>query len=734
MGKEKETVWSRNFADDEDLAEKTAAYFVSQIRVARTNRLPLEEAWWRFFNQWNVTKDGYHDYIGRAQLFIPEVRKNVEAQARQLTKSAFPSEDCFDVSPNLTGSRKGALAWKSYHTWGMRNCGLMQKYFVAMRQEVMLGTTPIYLPWRRDVRHQFRSRKEKGQIIPKRQEVELFNGPDFIVRDLFRWYTFNPKKKDLSDGCFEITAVSSRDLDALERQGLCANAERIKASSQNAYMNEEFSRDVMRAQSEGIQIQYNTASAGTATISSDGDEDGYKDTLFMRTIIFADMVFPEACEKGEDPTIPIPMMVDIYGNNVCGLIQRNPFYHQSPPYVVGRYIAPNADEFYGQGIPWAIQFMQYELNTKAEQGMDSTTLALNPIAIIDPGLAGASNEFNVEPGAIWWANPAGVKLAAMPDVSPVAYQAINQLRSQMADYSDRSPALPPELLGKSRSATQSGIVFDTLGVDNWLFQMQNEVNILSPMLEQWESISDQNLKDKQIVMILGRRAGDFKRTLLSKSDILGKYSYSWKGASASANKAIISRQMLDGMKVLASLPPQAMGQINFNYGEFFKVLYTEMWNLPDADKILGMPEEMAAQDAECENEMSTMGLELEVLPSDDDKGHMQSHDAFMQKPGVTKESKLCLASHIIEHKKADQMKAQMAQQQAQQQQQQMQMNAQAYSQLKLLQEKGKPTPAVKQLMQQQGGVPQTGGPSASGNRTQLSSNGNLGDMGSGQRG
>ena len=104
MAKEKKSKFDINFAEDQGLAERVAGHFSSRIRTVRTNRLPLEEALWRFFNMWNVTKDGYHNYSGRANLYIPEVRKNVEAQARQLTKSAFPSEENFDVSPGPTGN------------------------------------------------------------------------------------------------------------------------------------------------------------------------------------------------------------------------------------------------------------------------------------------------------------------------------------------------------------------------------------------------------------------------------------------------------------------------------------------------------------------------------------------------------------------------------------------------------------------------------------------------------
>lgn len=657
---------------------------------------------------WNVTKDGYHSYQGRAQLYIPQIRKDVESQARQLTKSAFPSEDCFDVSPGLTGTRRGALSWKSYHSWAMDQCNIRTKYFVAMRQQVLYGTVPIYLPWRHETRQQFRSLRQRGKVVRGKHKIELFNGPDFFVRDLFRWYTFNPKKQDLSDGCFEIMPASRHELERLCKKGDLAETvmKEILNEGGNAYLNEEFARDILRAEAEGLLIQSNIAYSGTAVLKPESDDDGNNDKTFMRTKIFADMVFPDACEEDEDPSLPIPMEIEMYGNSICGKIKRNQFWHQTPPYVVGRYIQPNPDEFYGQGIPWATQFMQYEMNTKAEQGMDSATLAINPIALIDPGLAGAANEFTIEPGATWFVNPQAVKFAQMPDGTPISNQAIQQLKMLMENYSDRSPALPPQLLGKSRTATQSEMVFDSLGVDNWLFQLQNEVSILTPMLEQWEAIVDQNLDDDTLVMILGRRAGDLKRTLLSREDLIGKYAYKWKGASTSANKQIVARQMLDALKVYSSLPPQAQQALQFNFQFFFKILWTELWALPDGDKILGMPEEMVTQDAEAENMMVKKGLEIEVLPMDDDDQHMQIHDGALEK--MSGPVKQLLMAHIILHKKQKEQKdaAKLAAQQ-QQQMQMMMLQAQAN------QPKGKGT--------------------GSGNRTQLSPNTSTGNMASGTR-
>lgn len=704
----KQSVWEKNFAENRDIADRVMGYFGSRLKQIRADRVQMEEDLMRFYNMWNVTKDGYHSYNGRAQLYIPEVRKDVEEQARQMTAAAFPTDDFFDVSPGLTGTRRGSEAWKSIINWNVDRSALFLKYFVAMRQCAMLGTSPIYIPYNKLDRNEFRNMKVGKKVVLKKQKVNLFSGPDFIVRDLFKFYVFNPNKPDLEDGCFEDMVLGRVDLQKKEKAGLLANREAIEGSSQNAYMTEELYRQVQRMESLGILIQSNQGYAGEASLVSENDL-RERDSSFLCTTIFCDVVLPEACEDDEDPELPIPLKIEIYNNNTVGLIQRNPFAHQRAPYVVGKYILPNADQFYGQGIPWAIQYMQYELNSKSEQCMDSVTLALNPLAIVDPGLAGTNNEFNVEPGAVWWANPQGVKFAEMPDVSAAGYNAMGQISQRMQEYSDRAPALPPQLLGKSRTATQSNDVMQALSISQTQFQKQNELMILQPMCEQWESLIQQNMDDEQIVMILGRRATDLKRAMVSKEHLLGKYIYFWKGASTVQNRTMLSSQMLNALKVISTLPPEQLQGINFQAGEFIKFMWKDIWQLPDADRILGLPEEMATQDAMVENKLVMSGMEIEVLPGDSDQEHMPIHDKGITE-AKTKEQKTALMLHIMEHKKQYERKQQAAQ--AMQQQQMM----------------------MAQMQAQQAGQGQQGKRSPrSGNRTQLPGMQSAGDAGSGIR-
>lgn len=702
-------VWTNNFAADERVRDAVRKTIIPKMKEVRNNRQSMENDWIRYYNMWNVVHDSSHTYSGRAKLYIPEVRKNVESQARQLTEAMFPNDDFLSVSPGSSGTRKGAEIQRSIRLWQIDQAQLRVKMHVFNRQECLYGTSPAYVCWSKKVEHAFRRARDPktGKIKLTRELIELYNGPDFIVRDLFKWYALNPKKQDiLEDGTVDFVTENHFDLVAQAKQGYLYGLDKIEQGNSSAYRLEELERDIERAETLGLQIENQSGYAGVASLE-DKDADEKHGTHLVATV-YTRLVLPQACLEEEDPELGIPVKIKIYDGEHVGFVGRNPFFHQRPPYVVGKYILPNADEFYGQGIPQAIQYMQYEANSKAEQAMDSATLALNPIAFIDPALASQANDFEIEPGATWFINPAGVKLAAMPDVSATGYNAIEILRRQMADYSDRSPALPTQLQGKSRSATQSEIVDRAQSVDNKTFQLQNEILVLNPLMEMWEYLTDQNIEEDQVIMLLGRRATDWKRVLLTKNMTLGRYQYFWKASSSLQNRQIMARQMIDMMKVAGSLPPQEQMKLNMQYSELVKILWTEMFQLPDADKVLGQPEEMMAQSPEVIHKMLKLGMEVEILPNDDDKSIISflSEKINNEKDEWVKKE---MMRQILLHQVQIQKKQLLQKMQVEQMREQIAAEQQA-----------------------QGGG-ESSGTQGSGNRTQLSPNANAGNMASGMR-
>jgi hypothetical protein len=713
----KKSVWDRNFAEDARVRDRIGQLFIKKIKATREQRQGLEDELLEFYNMWNARHDDNRLYRGRATLYIPEVRKNVESQARQLTEIALPDEDFFNCTPGPVGTRKGAEMQKLMRRFQLDQCKLRSKLFKFNRQEVLFGTSVAYVPWRKEQERLFRRNMDAKtkKVKVTRELVTLYNGPDFMPRSLLRWYAFNPKSEDFrKDGCVEFVDMSYFDLLSEKKRGVLWGLEELIEKKKNPDLQsmEELEREVEMLANLDLDVGPN-GYAGEATLRKD-DEDPIGKHLCA--IIHASVVLPEACEDDEDPEMPIPVQICIYNGSHVGKIIRNPFWHQRPPYVIGRYILGNSGdpfEFYGQGLPWAIKYIQHQINSKAEQGMDASTLALNPLAFIDPGLAAQIGDFEVEPGAIWWVSPQGVKLGSIPDTSPAAYQAMGYLTGKAAEYSDRTPALPPSLQGKSRTATQSEIVDRAFQTDLKQFQRQNEESVLEPAMEMWESLTDQNVDDDEIVLILGSQAKDWKKILWQKHVALGRYRYSWKVSENMQSKAILSRQLIDFGKVAGSIPPEFQKKLNMQWDKWAKKIWNEGMGLKDGDEIFGQ-KMSEPQDPSVEHALLRKGIEIEVQPGDNDDDHMAKHDAEiakLKKDKLDDEAEL-LGAHILEHGAQKKQKEEL----------QKWINLQT----QLLQ-------AQAAAAQQQPGQNQGGKMQGSGNRTQLSPNSSVGNMGSGVR-
>jgi hypothetical protein len=693
----KKSVWTINYAENKKINDRISADLPKLIRRTMDDRKPLEDEWLEGFRMWNVQKDENNYYKGNARLYIPEVRKNIEAQARQLTEAAFPNDDYLACIPGKGGTYEGADLQLQLRKFQIEQANLPWKMHIFNRQKAMFGTSVAFIPWKNEKRKIWMSAKEGRKIRPKFQEMEIFNGPDFEVKSLLNWYALNPLSWDFqSHGCFENSWIDRFELKKRDKAGEVFNRDELEQKYGAALGKDELSRFIETIEASNLVVTRD-GSAGAVRLPT---KDQLANKLLLHTQVHCFMELPEACLEDEDPKQPIPVVVDIYDTNHIGAIKRNKFFHQQTPYIHSWYIPPNADEFYGSGIPKATKYMQHEINSKAEQGMDSATLALNPIAIIDPAMAGNLDEFLVEPGAKWWASPNGVKLSSIPDVSPVAYQAIATLRSQIADFSDRSPALPAQLSGKSRTAYQAEIVASAAAIDVKSFQRLDELLVFKPLMEQWEALTDQNIEDKQILHLFGGQYNKAKRVLVLKNKTLGKYLYQWKASSITQNRQILSRQLIDFLKVVFSNPQMAQG-MNLNLAEIGRMLYREGFALPNYEKVFGLPYSETT-DPSVEFEMLQEGMEISVSPGDDDDFHMKQHDKDMAEieDEADKEE---MAQHQAAHLQQKQKKAEEAQQKAQ----------------------------MMQMMAAQQGQGQQRKSQGSGNRTQLSPNSSPGDMSSG---
>lgn len=698
----KRNVWEVNWASNKKIMERIRVDLPALVKRTMDDRVALEEDWLEYFRMWNVQKDTNNYYKGNARLYIPEVRKNIEAKARELTESAFPNDQYLTCIPGKGGTNEGADLQLQFRKWQIMQSGLQWKMHIFNRQKAMLGTSAAYVPWRSEKRWEWASSKSAKGVKPKFQQVDVYNGPDFEVVNMFMWYALNPLHWQFQNfGCFENKLVDRFELEKRNKAGEVFEFQEIDKALGEAMGKTELARFIQMIEASNLIIEKGGYS-GEARLPT---KDEVRNKHILHTEVYCFMELPEACVEDEDPSQPIPVVVDIYNSSHIGNIKRNKFFHQQAPYVASWYIPPNAGEFYGSGQPKATRYMQHEVNSKAEQGMDSATLALNPIAIIDPAKVGNMDEFLLEPGAKWFADPSGVKLAQIPDVTPVAYQAISQLRAQIQDFSDRTPALPSQFGGKARTAFQADIVNQAQSIDSSSFLKFDELLVFQPLMIQWQYLTDQNVEDKQILYFFGDQYNKAKQILVRKNKMLGKYMYQWVAAQTIMNRQIISSQIINFLKVIATAPPAMIQQSGINLGEICRFLWRDGFNLPNYQKVFGS-EYDESTDPEVEHAMLREGMEIQVSPGDDDAFHIKVHDQDMKAKDLDDAEKEQLAQHIAQHQKQMQQK-QMVQQLKQQQAQ-----------------------AMAQQQQQTGYKARNPG---SGNRTQVNQNANVSNASSGIR-
>src|SRR5437660_1214308 len=86
----------QNFATDERLAKAARDLVQPMIKRARRNRVKIDERARRRYNQWALQVDDQF-YKGRANAYLPAVRKGIERLVTAAIRETFPSDRFWDA-------------------------------------------------------------------------------------------------------------------------------------------------------------------------------------------------------------------------------------------------------------------------------------------------------------------------------------------------------------------------------------------------------------------------------------------------------------------------------------------------------------------------------------------------------------------------------------------------------------------------------------------------------------
>jgi hypothetical protein len=636
-----------NFASNEDYAQATMNMLVDIWRIVFRERREREERWKEGYRAWTVDQTDIDSiYQGRADLNLPQIRKEVETMSRRIVKGLFP-DNFLDATPirleNEDVAEANAQVTEHYIANVMKAKGQFGPW---VKQGVIYGTSPLRSFWKTDVNEQFfRERffinNKQGVLEPRfkkvRRPVTTYDAPCVRAEDLMNtWvYPHNVSHPDQLEMVFWRTKIRRDQLLMKVKEGAAHKSvvDQIKDTGKSKDL--DFEQQQEKFQQFGVSGEL---------VQVEGKE------MFDLLEIWCSLLLP-----GEK--VPVPVVVEIINEAHVTRIQRNPYWHQKPPFDFMRFIVPPAGEFYGRGLPEASIKTQHQLNATLNQTMDSATLSLNNITVINPAFAPNAESFELEPGAQWWADPAAVKQFEFPDLSQNGMRNVAALRQIITEMSDNSPQLPDPIAGKARSTGQAQLAVNEWQTDLFSFMEQISDEALNPFAHKIHVMLQQYLPDDQVIRVAGRNSPSWTGRIITPEQLVGNFNFIWKGSLQIENQAIKTQQALNFMRVIAQLPPEA--KVKIRWDNFVRTLLKDGIQMKDSEFMVETTSDGASTEPGLENKILELGGSIVVNPSDDDDLHITSHRAWAE---LTKSNfvRLQESKHIRLHEEQKEAKRQEA--------------------------------------------------------------------------
>lgn len=651
--------FSKNYASDLDFAQEIRNIYCPLLESLEADRATREEGWQQCYRAWS--KDRTNDdasYDGISNIDLPQLRKECETMTRRIVKGMFP-EDYIRAHTNILANEDLAQVNSEIVRHYLDNVMKFKSSATPwIKQGVILGTSPIRTFWRKDVNEQFIRKREmvlkNGVWTPtrtiKKEEITLYNAPVARAEDLFNVYVYpkNASSPDELQIIFYKGKVHRQFLEEKAKKGQVYGWEELKETGK------ETDQDFQESQERMSQF----GESGTLTAPK-GNE------LFDYLEIWMNLKLP-----GKDK--PCPVVIEILNKEYVTRIQHNPYWHQQPPFDWFRYITGLPGEFYGRGLPEASLEVQQQLNDTIRQGVDSNTLSLNNITIVNPAFAPNADSFEIEPRAVWWADPAGVKQFQFPDLSDGAIKMGSFLRGIITEMSDNTPQLPDPLSGKARSTGQAQLALNEFQTDIIFFLQQMSDDSLKPFLKKVHSLLQQHVPDDDVIRISPKYSKSWINNVVDAGAIIGGFDFEWLTSIEMDGHTVKTNQLLNFMKIIIDMKrADPSMDIGVNLQNIFIKFLRDSMKIRDYHNIIESDRSDDSIDPGMESRLIEMGALISVNKNDDDDAHIIRHNADKARIKDPYKKSL-MEQHIQEHmskkeakvREAVQMQAMIQQQQA----------------------------------------------------------------------
>lgn len=646
-----------NFSSDPEIAERALNWVQDVSEDCFHNRQELNDKYLQFYNIFRCKFDVRY-YNGTCQVYIPQVRKNVEFYVTRLKKALFPTDDLFEIEPVSPDDEEAADVIQNFMKYQLDK-KIKVKLHVSkfLRQLVMYGWSVIKVVWEKsekkvvglskkytdEIVQQFDPNSGKMVEVPTGQQtVEVYeeektllvkNNPTFNVRDIFGFYIY-PSTANSIQEAYGVIDLSKQSLDYLrerEANGDYINVEelaKLKPDDDSDY--------------KWLKVQRDTTDGfGTAN--------RVKDIPFYTLVEYSGF-FNLGTE--EEPDIH-PCVITTGQNKVCLQIRKIQSYDQEIPYLQAR-MTELIDEAYPEGLISPLQYMQYYINDLFAQSSDCVNYALNPIVKYDPGRVININSIVFAPGAMWALSDLdAVKFDRAPDTSNIGREMIASVKSLIEEY----PGVAEIPMTGRKAATHIQAIQEQFSLPISDLSENIEEQVMSPFLRKVHTLNQQNISDEEVFYATGK-SGQKSWQRLSPEQLVGDYHFYWRGSNQATNIHVKSRQMMEFLNMAQPwVPILQMSGKTFDVEYILKRIWKDGLALDGIDKLFGEDPMDMPVDPNQENILLGVGKVINISPQDNHQEHMQAHQPLLQHPDPN--VRKATQRHLMMHQFAMQQQQQM---------------------------------------------------------------------------
>ena len=629
---------------------------VPLMRHTRRDRRTQREAWLRYWRIWGVEPD-QESYKGRIQNYIPVGRRIAEQWVQRLMQAFFPPEQFFGVRALRQSVEQRVPLVKALFSYFFdKHMRIRRHARPWTRQLVTLGTSPVKVVWNLSERQlpivqELVNRHGDPAGLDTRLETVLdFIGPTFTPVDLFSFYVWPPIVGDVDDA-----TIVFEDM-LLDRATIQAKARRLLDPDEPdlGHQYENIAELFARAAVDDDRDKTETERRRLADKGFTHPTDANLPTV-LKPLDVTDCVW----NVDLDDTGRRRWLITLGADDIPLCAMPVPWFHGKSCWLAGKFLEVE-NEFYGRSLFETIDKLQYFVNDVANQASDALVWSLNPISIVDMFRMNDPNSLRMRPGAKWNGEPSAVEFKEPPKDSAVTgFSAMGQLVAVMREAAE--PAAPSLPMNRQRSRAAQTAVMQQLQAAEAMTPIRdvvelNEDLVFRPLLQRMHVLTWQCLDRDLVLQTASTEGAPLAERKITVADIVGDFDFRWLGSTSAMNSQVRANQMITFLGIASKLPPEMLAAegIRIRVGRLCKAIWTEGFQLPQAEQIIEEIQKQVTIDPRVENDLFRLGRgeDVRVSEADQDDEHIREHTAYLPRLAQQPEPARLLQKHIQGHQAA----------------------------------------------------------------------------------